>query len=287
MNPDTSKSSLKLSKVRHVPLSDIHQDPDRFQPRDFRADGAREGMSAKASREHIVSLKEIIKEHGKVEPLTCWTDPKGKLFVIDGHHRLEAYRRAFRDAPDKKVPVRTLPSDSTANDAYRFALLTNQKDKLNMTAAQKSQAVWQYICKDQQFLSKHSCREAASMFGISKSTISNMRKTLSTLKDRKAVDYYPLWRDACRMNWDNHADTDPDREEQKRQEQIEKLSVELEGVLRAARLGHPQKAEGVITEAISMAVQQALGFEARVKCDLSMVETWYNHQLYDSEGEDY
>lgn len=68
-----------------VPLSDIHTDPARFQPR--------RGLS----EPRVKDLTDMIRQEGykASKPITLWKDPAdGKLYTLAGHHRLEAAARA-------------------------------------------------------------------------------------------------------------------------------------------------------------------------------------------------
>lgn len=78
--------------VLNVPIQDIHTSPERFQPR------------KELIQSRVGTIAESIKEKGfsPSKPIIAWQDPKdGNLYVLAGHHRLEAAKRAGLD----KVPV--------------------------------------------------------------------------------------------------------------------------------------------------------------------------------------
>lgn len=114
---------------RSVPRSALHVAGDVFQWR---------GNQDQLERQnHIYNLATDLRNQGTpLERLTVW--PVGdRFYVIDGHHRLGAYDTAKWK---KDIPVEVFTG--TLDQARLRAMAGNVKDKLRMTAAQKSAAAW-------------------------------------------------------------------------------------------------------------------------------------------------
>lgn len=88
----------------YMPVSSIHTDPARFQNRDT------EYSEATVSR--LLAKFDV----NQLDPIVIWRDPKArKVFVLSGHSRLEAHRRAGL----KEIPVRFY--EGSEADAINFA----------------------------------------------------------------------------------------------------------------------------------------------------------------------
>jgi len=125
------------------------------------------------------------------------------LYLIDGHHRLQAYRKSQRS----KVPTRI--RNSTWEEAIMASKAVNcSAAKLPMHSDQRLEAAWQYIAlrtdggKDKAAKGE-SLRSIGSLFGISHSTVGTMLKALSTIKGmhffQNEVDIgtqWPHWKQA-------------------------------------------------------------------------------------------
>ena len=144
-------------KPTHLPLDSIDTCETVFQHRS--------GYLA-ASNAHLESLKKAL-QVGTCkffDPITVyWID--GSWYCIDGHHRLQAYR-------DQKVadPIPVNVYSGTLDKAIGKALLSNSRDKLAMSQAEKSNAAWRLVIGTG--LSKSSISKAAS---VSERTVARMR----------------------------------------------------------------------------------------------------------------
>ena len=144
-------------KPTHLPLDSIDTCETVFQHRS--------GYLA-ASNAHLESLKKAL-QVGTCkffDPITVyWID--GSWYCIDGHHRLQAYR-------DQKVadPIPVNVYSETLDKAIGKALLSNSRDKLAMSQAEKSNAAWRLVIGTG--LSKSSISKAAS---VSERTVARMR----------------------------------------------------------------------------------------------------------------
>ena len=144
---------------KKIPLSVIQADFNSFQVR-----------TADITESHVVGLQKAVTRGDPLEAITVWSTEAGPI-VLDGHHRLEAYHRAKWK---NKVPVVYL--EGTFEEAKRFSYSANLKDKLVVTPEAKSNAAWWYATN-----TKDSLRAIETETGISRDTISRMRKAATTL----------------------------------------------------------------------------------------------------------
>ena len=177
-------------------LPDIHAARQVFQWR-----LARERALQK--QEHTLELARALKDGRRFPPLTVYLIGE-KFYVLDGHHRLDAYHTVGWTKP---VPV-TLFKGSF-EDAWTHALQANSATKLPMTRDEKSEAAWKlikttsrtpdqmnaltgssrsnlYIMKDvwKKLCAYIGTGEAQRAFGKHITSIEDMRVRLSWLKAR-------------------------------------------------------------------------------------------------------
>jgi hypothetical protein len=143
--------------------------------------------SVAESERHILELTRALKEQGQpLEPLLVL--PAGKSYiVIDGHHRLAAYRTA---AWTKLIPIDIFIG--TVEEARDEALKRNSRNKLEMTSASKAESAWQMVLG-----SKKSIKQISELSTVSPRTVSNMRKVRAVLAKRGDVSELS-WSDARR-----------------------------------------------------------------------------------------
>lgn len=273
-----NETPMQHSEVEKVHLEDIRIDEDFFQLREPLADGAKASLAKKNSREHAERMAEhVLRTKKLLEPVTVWHSDQGVLFLVDGHHRLKAYRRVARkDANwDQMVPVRRLPNGTTRREARRHALAANRKDHLPMTTAQKTQAAWVLICTDSQLRALTSRRAAEYLGGIiSHTTVESMKAKWDEM--RQAGTTKPearLWKDVRSQDWKGGEEFELD---QWRSAKIEKLAADLG----AALLKHGAGDWQLMSEALEMALDE-VGFEADVRISPS------DHLLEEDEAPDY
>jgi ParB-like chromosome segregation protein Spo0J len=156
------------SRPHALPLGAVYTDLETFQWRVPR-------FNSVDSDEHIRTLVRALKSaHQPLQPLLVF--PVGKrFFVVDGHHRLAAYRKARWKGP---IPVEVF--EGTLDDARLAALEGNIRDKLRMSGPEKKEAAWKLV-KD----GKLSKSEIVKRGVASDGTVSAMRKVLKTLEALK------------------------------------------------------------------------------------------------------
>jgi AraC-like DNA-binding protein len=128
-------------------------------------------------------------------------DVEGVLYVVDGHHRLKAYRQAKREA----IPAHVLPM--TRAGAVMVSKLVNCADRaLEMHPEQRRDAAWQYMAAvthrgARGLPNGESLRAIAGRFGMSPDTAHRMLRKLPEVNPKDwsgaALDTgtgFPRWR---------------------------------------------------------------------------------------------
>lgn len=181
MNYDATLEQFRRSPQQLLPIGNVRL-ADALQPRVARIVPIRDkGRIEQAREQHIATLRLALEasEQTQLEPV--WiadighTEPVAPgLYLVDGHHRLAAYRQARRDA----IPASILPMDWHA--AVAVSKLVNCTGRsLALHKEQCRDAAWQYLAiltrRGANELPKgESLRLVAGRFGISKNTVSSM-----------------------------------------------------------------------------------------------------------------
>lgn len=121
----------------------------------------------------IYDMARALREGLKLPPITVFA-VGAAFYVIDGHHRLAAYDTASVS----KIPARVFTG--TLEEAERFALRSNSRDKIPMGKADKLEAAWRLVRQEKALDSIASIAKDA---GIAQSTVSNMRSVLRKLRE--------------------------------------------------------------------------------------------------------
>ncbi len=119
-----------------------------------------------ASLAHIRELARALADRSKPFDALLITAVGKRFYVVDGHHRLAAYRAV---GWSESIPVEVF-SGSLA-EAEDEALRRNVFTKLPMSTQSKLEKAWGYVQRD-----KHSKRVIAELTTVAKSTVGNMRK---------------------------------------------------------------------------------------------------------------
>lgn len=278
MTTKTPNGSERPEKAtsRSVRLCDIQIAEERFQHRNYEANGVRADLAAGRSQKHVETLAAAVSLEGKLDPVLLWQDAEGTLWLVDGHHRYRAYLRAWKSDKRRKIPARVLKAGIPERAAIRAAYLANRKDKLSMTSAEKSQAAWRLICSNDPYLEAMSLRGFAQWSGVSRETVRKMRIARDKLRKAEELEEHPLWHRVCRLNWDDQGDFDEDAW---RARKVEQLTVDLEGTLRRFPGVEPE----IWAEALQQAMANQLGSGCRVRINVDDDEG----EPWDDEEEDY
>lgn len=178
-----------------INLEQIRMAHSVFQPRQFL-----EG-SVGYSEEHIQKLVEAIfnEPSHTLDPITVWWSGE-KWRVIDGAHRLIAYRRVKSQKKLKNLMIPVKVFIGTLYQAIEESVKLNSKDKLQMTKSDKANSAWRMT-----ILEKHSKKQIHVICKVGLSTVSRMRNVLVKMKEKfldgflkKALSY--TWEDAQRFD---------------------------------------------------------------------------------------
>jgi hypothetical protein len=202
-------------------LSDIHVSDGLFQPR-FDSIAYAPGRS----EAHIADLTRPVKAGGDLDALTVAAFGND-WYLLDGHHRLAAYRAGGRTEP---VPVRALTTDlrGTARIAWAVeaSFADNKKSTLNISSADKADGAWRAVAGGE----GGSKSDTAAKYGVSSSLIANMRRTKAALEACEA-DPEPLhsWRRAqaelARLESGKDTQADNDFAERQRRDLARRLKA--------------------------------------------------------------
>lgn len=163
---------------RRLSVESIQQFPEVFQPR---------GPAGYASEAHVRELARVPRSGHALDPMTVFWVGNGWA-VIDGHHRLRAYRVTdWRD----DVPVKVFPG--SLDEAMGYAGKLNSGEKLPMSNPEKKALAWKLTTCTK--LSKERVRLAS---GMSDGFLSHMRRIHAQLaKDLPLSDIAGMsWHDA-------------------------------------------------------------------------------------------
>ena len=156
-----------------LPISELQVLPAIFQPKGMRG----EAVTAPYLVEDLIKLIEKRGEQGLDPILVYWSGEA--WFVIDGHHRLSAYRSA-KSWAGKPVPVEVF--EGSLRDARLAAGAENSKTNVPMAKKEKSNFAWRLVCADDDL----KVMEVANSADVGKSTVKKMRA-----RKRELLDKYP------------------------------------------------------------------------------------------------
>lgn len=162
---------------RSVSLKQVIEHPEVYQPR----------MVA-TSEKHISDLRQSLNNAGELDPILVM--PCGdRMVVIDGHHRLAAYKMAKRT----EIPVEFFKG--TAREAIIEAGSRNSRAVLTLSNNQRQNWAWSLVRQVEDhigFKAAFSRSAVTKSSGISKSQHDRMRQALKAL-GAKADGYSQWW----------------------------------------------------------------------------------------------
>ncbi|WP_431636925.1 ParB N-terminal domain-containing protein [Dyella sp. KULCS107] len=202
MNIEQAFQRLQSADVQMLPLAELKTD-DTFQPREVRMVPHREQAGVeRRSEDHIGAMRLALEaaQGTELEPVLV-AEVEGSRYVVDGHHRLTAYRRAQRET----IPARVMPMERA--QAVLVSKLVNCAGRaLEMHAEQRRDAAWQYIAAVTKrgatgLPAGQSLRTIAGRFGIGKNTVGTMVRKVAQVNlkawpesSRDPGTGWPRWR---------------------------------------------------------------------------------------------
>lgn len=162
-------------------LSSIKTDKGLFQFRN---------PPAEASSAHIAVLTKPVRDGQPLEAIEVWWGGDG-WYCIDGHHRLDAYRRGGWPT-DKPIPVCVYEGSLTS--AMLVAGYRNSPDKLPMHKSEKTQGAWEFVASTAPEGEK--AARIAKAYTISVRMVRFMRKVRRWLTENRPTE------DPSGMTWE-------------------------------------------------------------------------------------
>lgn len=187
---------IDAAKAAMLPLSHL-KTHEAFQPRVDRIVPLRDrGQVMRGSEEHIdsLSMKLCQSREMQLDPIRvariAADDPSVPTgcYVVDGHHRVQAYTRAHR----KEIPARI--QSMSFQEAILVSKVANCSHRsMKMHDEQRRDAAWQYLAiitqRGQLPLPKgESYRSMAARFIISKNTVQTMLKRLTDVDPNDFIE---------------------------------------------------------------------------------------------------
>ncbi len=203
-----------------VPIAQIECDPG-LQPRSMDAVPVKHRHRLdELSTTHVERLRAKLLTTDMEAEAVLIADCQGRLLMVDGHHRLDAYRKAGRG----EIPARVRNMD-WAHAVMVSKLVNCDHTKLPLHSEQARDAAWQFLAvvtrRGTRGLPRGlSLRTIAAEFGASKSTVARMLERLSTVKPEEygpeACDpgtEWPRWRYVRGNAWRDICDVESPEEQ--------------------------------------------------------------------------
>jgi ParB-like chromosome segregation protein Spo0J len=146
--------------------SEIKTRPELFQVREFSF-----GMK-ETDPDHVKILTHNIGIHGELDPITV-VKLGTKFVIVEGHHRLAAYKSA-----QWMQPIKCMWFPGSVHEAIDESMRANAKDRLNVPFADKAEHAWKRT-----LLGWGSKAEVAKLCGVSESTVAHMRRLVRLAKE--------------------------------------------------------------------------------------------------------
>jgi hypothetical protein len=125
--------------------------------------------------DHIFDMAKATQNSGALEPILVFP-VADKYYVMDGHHRLAAYLTA-----GWKDDIPTVVFTGSLDEAIREALRSNSKNKLPMTAKDRTEAAWRLVKQGKPGEWPDSISDIKAMCNVGKGTVDRMRDVWTEL----------------------------------------------------------------------------------------------------------
>lgn len=116
---------------------------------------------------HVHRLGMSLENQGFLAPVVVFRDAQGKLWLADGHHRHECYRKAGKAA----IPAYQIDGDR--REALEFATMCNRENCLGRTREDQRKAAFMLFACDEWFCKSNSL--IARHIGVAAETLSRWR----------------------------------------------------------------------------------------------------------------
>lgn len=205
---------------------------------------------------HKADLASTIRNTGRaLDPILVWqpdADDPEKLTLLDGAHRIEAYRAA--DWPGEIPAMILVGADRRA--ALGAALKANSKRALGLSQAERMDAAWRLVREPVK--PRFKVKEISFLADVAGRTVDYMRARFRTMHEEniKITGSWAMDRRAGMLGDDEAFGMD----DAKRQAEIKKLAADMRDLV--DRRKHPERAILRDSLAVWEAVHDALGAKA-------------------------
>jgi hypothetical protein len=147
---------------------------------------------------HVRNLSAaLLNDRECLPPIALWAETRGgkltgKCILLDGWHRLAAYKAASRMPSVGHMKVKVHVYTCSQVEAKMIALTANAKDTLNLSYSEKADAAWELVRTPE---GAPSVARIAGAAAISKRSVANMRKRWKEMKEAGAEPTGEWWRD--------------------------------------------------------------------------------------------
>lgn len=255
---DAEWSEPKDRGTRKVLLEAVQELPQVFQLRDLQG----------TDPEHVEKLRKIIRDREDVDPMAV-IPFRNTFILVDGHHRLDAYRKAGRAGT--QVPVWVLAE--RPSKAVLRAGRVNSRVRLQMTERERCEAAWKLVKLSGSGAATYSKAEIAAAAAVSDRTVANMRATR-----RKLIAEHPDF-ELEGASWLHAKATADGREsdwgimsDEEVQKMVEHFAKQIEKHLGPKFVQNPQVAARALIAVAPRAAGQIL-YELREELGLADPET--------------
>ena len=200
---EKSQAARPMQQVRALGLHALSLAPEVFQ-------GRMADVSGYLQEKHACDLAKSIKNtRTHLEPMTVfWID--GNYYIIDGHHRYEAYSRCEHDVPELMAQIPVDEFRGTFHEAKILSATANTRNKLPMETIEKREMAWQLLNLGKDYYVSQV--NITVMTSVTKNTVTKYKKLMEdylkeglnpkdySLKEalegvRESVDYNEDWED--------------------------------------------------------------------------------------------
>lgn len=222
----TTTHGLTKPKKTSVKLDILTTDPDRFQHRTVELD--------ETQAEDLVA---VLRSDTVLDPLEVWDAGDEGLIVVDGHHRLEAYKRA---GWKRDIPV--LIHSCSEAEAQFLTVHENAKPRLQMSQDEKSGWGWRVVCNHPELTAKRIAEGPVSL-----RQVRYMRKAKKKFED-DGIDVPETWGVALMLMNGSLGELDEDAELELRNRRKDKLKKSIRADLAMAAQRDPNVVMEVVQE---------------------------------------
>lgn len=215
-----------VGELREIALGALTVDPAAFSPR-----------AGGLEPRHVADLADRLADGVPLDPIVVWSSG-GKLRLVDGFHRVAAYRKAGWQST---VPARVIVGDIVR--ALEAAFAENGKAHLPLSPGERQDFAWRVVRMEQDAKRKRvakvamtgddralaglSKRDVAAMTGASERNVANMRKAASMACAGEIELTGLWWRDRRKVFGEDDQVLSDEERKKRRERDVQQLAHDL------------------------------------------------------------